>query len=325
MYALNANTTASLNVAVGYTALLVNTTGTSNVAVGSYALDANTTASYNTAVGYDALGANTIGANNTALGLSASAAVTEGGNNVAIGFQAGSYWTTDNFNTAVGYRALYIADGTNSYNTSVGYGSFLNLTTGDNNVSLGASTGPSITTGDKNIMIGNSSNVSTANAQYQFTIGYNCACTEDNQVTIGKASNVIACEFDTDATWTRTSDERIKQDIKDDTLGLSFINDLRTVTHRWKPSSEIPKEFNDYNEENQKDTEVVMHGMLAQEVKAALDTADVDTFAGWSENDDGMQNISREMFVIPLIKAVQELSAQVEELKAQPVCKCKGE
>ena len=62
--------------------------------------------------------------------------------------------------------------------------------------------------------------------------------------------------------------------------------------------------------------------MLAQEVKAALDTAGVDTFAGWSENDDGMQNISREMFVIPLIKAIQELSAEVEQLKQKAHDKC---
>ena len=78
----------------------------------------------------------------------------------------------------------------------------------------------------------------------------------------------------------------------------------------------MPKELTEhYNEENQKDTDVVMHGMIAQEVKAALDKSGVDTFGGWSERLDGSQSISREMFVIPLIKAVQELSAELEELK----------
>ena len=64
-------------------------------------------------------------------------------------------------------------------------------------------------------------------------------------------------------------------------------------------------------------TDVVMHGLIAQEVKAALDTADVDTFKGWGQDSDGVQNISREMFVIPLIKAVQELSVTVETLQAE--------
>jgi hypothetical protein len=41
-----------------------------------------------------------------------------------------------------------------------------------------------------------------------------------------------------------------------------------------------------------------------------------DTFNGWSESADG-QEISREMFITPLIKAVQELSAENEELKTR--------
>ena len=61
--------------------------------------------------------------------------------------------------------------------------------------------------------------------------------------------------------------------------------------------------------------EVIMHGMIAQEVKQALDEVDCDTFAGWKERSDGSQTVSREMFVIPLIKAVQELSAKVKHLE----------
>jgi hypothetical protein len=64
-------------------------------------------------------------------------------------------------------------------------------------------------------------------------------------------------------------------------------------------------------------TDVKLHGMIAQEVKAALDNQGVDTFGGWAEEKDGSQRISQEMFVHPLIKAVQELSAQVDELKAE--------
>ena len=64
-------------------------------------------------------------------------------------------------------------------------------------------------------------------------------------------------------------------------------------------------------------TGVTMHGLLAQEVKTALDTAGVSTFGGWSEDADGVQNISRELFVIPLIKAIQELSTQNEALSAR--------
>ena len=68
------------------------------------------------------------------------------------------------------------------------------------------------------------------------------------------------------------------------------------------------------------DTDVVMHGFIAQEVKEVLDkhSSERDSnFSGWKEGEDGMQHTSREMFVIPLIKAVQELSAQVNTLKQE--------
>ena len=63
------------------------------------------------------------------------------------------------------------------------------------------------------------------------------------------------------------------------------------------------------------DLDTTMHGMIAQDVKQALDDVGVDTFGGWKEREDGSQVISREMFVTPLIKAVQELSSENKELK----------
>ena len=140
----------------------------------------------------------------------------------------------------------------------------------------------------------------------------------DSNVTLGSSAGKVYNAFTVNATWTFSSDERLKTDIKPAPLGLSFIKDLKTVTYRWKPSNEISPELYDwYNEENMRDTETVMHGMLAQDVKAALDKQGVTDFAGWDMQRDGTQSISREMFVIPLIKAVQELAAEVEALKAQ--------
>ena len=61
-----------------------------------------------------------------------------------------------------------------------------------------------------------------------------------------------------------------------------------------------------------------MYGLIAQEVKEALDKHNITDFGGWDkEESSGIQAISQEMFVHPLIKAVQELSAEVQELKKQ--------
>ena len=144
-----------------------------------------------------------------------------------------------------------------------------------------------------------------------------------NTITIGSASGKISNTFSSNATWSQSSDERLKDNIQADTLGLSFINRLNPVTYKWKPSNEIDKSLPYYKETNEKDTSVTMHGLVAQEVKTALDAESCATFAGWEEGLDGVQTISREQFVSPLIKAIQELSAKVTSLEAE-VTKLKG-
>ena len=62
--------------------------------------------------------------------------------------------------------------------------------------------------------------------------------------------------------------------------------------------------------------------MIAQDIKQALDKAGINDFEGWDELPDGKQQISESMFVFPLIKAVQELSAEVEQLKQKAHDKC---
>ena len=68
---------------------------------------------------------------------------------------------------------------------------------------------------------------------------------------------------------------------------------------------------------NNKNLDYVSHGFIAQEVKEAIDKHGDDTFGGWHlDKTDGVtQRTKKNMFVMPLIKAVQELSAQVTTLQ----------
>jgi hypothetical protein len=126
---------------------------------------------------------------------------------------------------------------------------------------------------------------------------------------------VVWNNFGTDNSWTRSSDVRKKKNIENAVLGLDFVNDLRPVTYEWKPNNELPEDFVEYSETNHMTLGVRMHGLIAQEVKTALDKTGVERFAGWQETSDGVQCISQEMFVFPLIKAIQELTAKVKELE----------
>jgi len=302
-----------------------------NVAVGNYTLDdAMNGAVNNVAVGHLAGSGITTATNDVLIGYGAGDALTTGSHSVAIGYLALSAETTSSFNVGIGYQALGIQDG-GVGNVAIGRDAGSAVTGGDAYTFVGYNAGNGATDGSNSVCIGNETDVTPAGVSYAIAIG-DSVVAGANDFAFGKASNVVKCDFDDDADWARNSDERKKRNIENATLGLEFINDLRTVTYQWKPAEEHPEAWEAWHYEKDEDgnnvgdkiydemnTDAVMHGMIAQEVKAALDTAGVDTFKGWSlkdpENADGQQLLSSGMFVFPLIKAVQELSAKVTALE----------
>jgi hypothetical protein len=327
--AMEANTEGSNNTALGFRALEADTKGSHSVAVGRQALKVqnftSATDSHNTAVGNNAGQSVTTGTENTIVGSNAGYAFTTGGSNVAVGKGALSTETAGNNNVAIGHGALDTQNNTgggNVYNNALGYSAGAAITTGAYNTLMGGFAGDAIQSGGSNICLGYGADVAhdTANG---ITIGVNIEGAT-NDFSFGKASNVVKNDFDADANWSRSSDERLKKNITDQKLGLDFINDLRTVKYNWKASHELDSTdsqlshlYKEDEADNEMNTDATMHNFIAQEVKAALDTAGVSDFGGWSEDDHGVQQVSREMFVIPLVKAVQELSAKNDALETQ--------
>ena len=347
--ALTANTSGYENVAVGQGALIVNTTGARNTALGRNALDACVSGGTNVALGYNAL-SNYTQNNNVAIGGDAAKSTTTGGQNTVvgdaaardgsgyihctlIGAEAGKGNTAHEI-TAVGYQAL--KSNTGGDNTGLGYQSLLDNTSGYNNVAVGFDAGESNTTGVANTFVGKQAGQNNTTGSYnicmglgtgtlsgagshQIVIGYNIDSVGSNYFTFGKASNRVYNQFTSNASWTRSSDARLKKDIQTNTeLGLGFINDLRTVTYKWKAPSELDSALPGYNaSKTEAEYTNKMYGFIAQEVKQALDDHNVTDFAGWTEDNEGVQGISYEMFVMPLVKAVQELSAKNTALEAR--------
>jgi len=241
--------------------------------------------------------------------------------NTAVGRTALYSNTTGSYNTTSGYQALY-SNTTGSANTVSGRSALYNNTTGSNNTSLGYNAGSGLTTGAQNTLVGAYCGQSMpSGATYRIAMGYNTAPVGDYYFTFGRdsGSDRVYNQYNANASWTRASDERIKKDITTNTdCGLAFINDLRTVTYKFKAPSELEATMSEYDIDK---TEAVhkdkMYGFIAQEVKEAMDTHNITDFAGWHQIDDGednMQGISYEMFVMPLVKAVQELSAENKAL-----------
>ena len=298
--AAKANTSGDGNVAIGKDAFISNTTGASNIAIGIDALDGCDAENNNLAIGQDALGAAIAGGEyNVAVGNATGFSVTSGDANVTIGYQAGASITTGLENVILGMVAG------NSNSSGIGVNTL---------------------SGQRNIVIGPYMNTAASDTNHGIGLGYAFAVAA-NDFSFGKASNVVTNDFDADADWSRSSDVRLKRNIEDTTLGLNFINDLRPVKFQWKPSNEVPEIMtSEYNEKNQKNLDYISHGFIAQEVKEVIDKHGDQTFGGWhlDKNDNETQRIKKNMFIMPLIKAVQEMSAQVTTLQNE-VNTLKGE
>ena len=133
-----------------------------------------------------------------------------------------------------------------------------------------------------------------------------------------------------DTSTISTSDVNLKTDIVDTTLGLDFIKSLRPVQYKWKKTDGGKDGVRDHQ------------GLIAQEVKAILDAqsgTDANSQAMWcdfsvdgeedeiiDQNDPEKtvkvppptdQALRYSELIGPIIKAVQELSIQIEENKCQ--------
>jgi len=342
--ALQVNTTASNNTAVGYLSLFSNTTGHSNVSVGAYSIYANTQSNRNTALGYNTLSSHNLTSDingyNTVVGFQAGADVTTGVQNTFIGGLSGDANTTASNNTAVGYASLG-ANTTGTSNTAVGQGSLQSNTTASNNTAVGLdalvanTTGPfntavgvgalgTMTTGQQNTAVGYHAAVVATTGLYNTAVGLQAArdltsgsnnhCfgyragdnTSHFHLTTQTGRLIVGNNGTTNAyvqvAWTVVSDARDKTEVEDIGVGLDLINDLRPVSYK----------FTD-NRENKNPVGRTKYGFLAQEVLSVEGQNPVII----DDEEEEKLKMTTDNLTAVLVKAVQELSTQVDELKAE--------
>ena len=316
-FGTQAGAKASGNTLFGKNAGTAITTGDRNVAMGQDALATVDVASESVAIGYNALTTSTA-SGCTAVGNEALEQNTTGYHCVAMGHRALEENTTGYQQTVIGSFALDDCT-TGIKNSALGWDAGGHVTTGGHNVYIGTAAGDNHQTGSNAIYVGNATAAKTTGEYQAITMGTSLESYGNYYITFGtNANGRIYNYYPSNATWTRDSDERLKKEITTNTnCGLDFINDLRTVTYKWKAPSEVPNTFTNYDvNQTQPVHKDKMYGFIAQEVKAALDKHKITDFNGWTVDSNGVQGISYEMFVMPLVKAVQELSAKVAALEA---------
>jgi hypothetical protein len=356
MTALDAITTGDNNAVFGYAAATAMTTGVENTAIGRGAMESATTAAYNTCLGKNAGNGLTEGnLYNVLIGNEAGLSITTGSYNIAIGAAALDGFDTEVSNLGIGYRALGGSIAGGEYNVAIGNSSLDALTSADDCVAVGYYAGSAVTEGHRNTFIGSDAgntvttgtdntivgeNAQTGNVAadqqtivgrgtsgsgtgHQIVMGYNNGSAGDGYITVGQGSggDKIYNNYTSNATWTKASDERIKKDIVTNTeIGLDFINELRTVKFKKKNHSEVDANLAIYDASDTDARDDIHYGLIAQEVKAAMDKHSIAEFQGWHKlskevSPDEIQGVSEQMFVYPLIKAVQELAAKVKALE----------
>ncbi len=248
--------------------------------------------------------------------------------NIALGLNAFNSNTTGIFSTAIGSYSLD-ANTTGSHNTAVGNFALSDNVTGEHNTAVGAMA-LRYSTGNNNTAIGYSALSNNTAYSYCTGLGYNAQVTGDRQVQLGGASDTVYAQK---AVVTR-SDERDKIDITDSDLGLNFILKLKPRRYKMNPreayfqtteNTEMISEniaTNDYTAPNDgsKARKRPHYGLVAQEVKQAMNELDID-FAGYLDSKvDGGEDVlslGYTEFIAPMIKAIQQQQEMIEALKKE--------
>lgn len=343
---LNKNTTGSYNIAIGYQCLRENTTGQWNIAGGINTLFHNTTGDLNIAFGVNSLFNNTTGSRNVAIGYHSLRENTVGIWNVASGNNSLSSNTVGNYNSAFGANSL-IKNISGEWNSAFGANTLFENTLGTDNTAIGKYALYGNVSGNNNTAVGASAlaSSSTSNLSNCSALGSGTEVSGSNQVQLGN-SLTTTYVF---GTVQNRSDERDKADIQPTALGLEFIKALRPVDYRWdmrdfyrtpmpaevaadasdEQKSIYATSLRDWQENNKysnlvhngtKKKKRIHHGLIAQDVAELIKKTGRD-FGGFQDHKvsggEDVLSIGYDELIAPLIKAVQELDQDNEELRGR--------
>jgi len=247
----------------------------------------------NVAIGYGAAGqmANGIGpggnepTDNVAIGTNAGRG--QGGNfNVHMGANAGLANNLGFFNVGIGANALRNQTGSD-FNVAVGPDALFNLLSGTNNTAIGKAAG-SVQQGFSNTT----------------SLGHNSQPQANDEVVLGdNAVTTLRCNT---PVISGLSDMRDKDNIQDLDLGLDFIMDLEPVSWDW--------DRRDGTMKGKKGS-----GFIAQEIDEVIQDAEAEEILPSlvNKNNPDAWEVGSAALIPVLVKAIQELKAELDACKAE--------
>ena len=337
----NKNTTGSFNIFIGDKSGYFNTIGAYNVFIGVRNGYNNISGNYNTSSGFEAMYNNTVGEFNTAIGFESLYRNDSGAYNTSVGYRTLKLNSTGTSNTAMGMYSLF-ANTIGTSNTGYGSYSLWQNTIGVSNTAIGSGSLYQNASGSNNTAVGDHALFNNISGNYLTAIGYNANVSADglvNSTIIGNNANVNTSNkirlgdanvtvIEGQVAYTFPSDGRFKNNVTEEVKGLDFITKLRPVVYNFDT-----KKFDEFLMKNMNDSlrETIIHekdysssssmrqtGFIAQEVEKAAKECGFD-FNGLHkpENDNDNYSVAYSLFTVPLVKAVQELNAENNNLKLE--------
>lgn len=245
---------------------------------------------------------------NVAVGAQAAQSLETGGENVFVGSNSASLAKTSTKATIVGKQAAYKAQSV-MQSTIIGHYAAGEVLEGlTEATALGA-----------NALRGKIGGGAMSESWNNITaLGYGAQVSGASQVQLGDSRTTTHVY----GTVQNRSDARDKADVRDTTLGLDFINELRPVDYKWDMRDDYFEEDEEGNrtpveKDGSKKRSRYHHGVIAQELPSEFGGVQDHSVNGGSD----VLSVGYDEFIAPLIKAVQELSTEVTELKAQLAAK----
>jgi len=174
------------------------------------------------------------------------------------------------------------------------------VTTGYYNVGIGSQAGEGFLTGQQNTFVGtNAGNTKTAGNNCVM-LGYDAqpsTATVANEITLGNGSiSSLRCQV---TSITSLSDKRDKTKIEDSNYGLNVIDKLKPVTFDWNTRDGAKVGVKDL-------------GFIAQDLQ---EVDDENLKLVYDTNPEKLE-ASYGRLIPVLVKAIQELKAEIETLKS---------
>jgi hypothetical protein len=192
--------------------------------------------------------------------------------------------------------ALKISDGSTAGGVGISGGSSVTETTtnGENKVGVTTNTSTSFTNGAIEFQTDNGT---TSEVRWIIAPQGSLIPKTNAAYDLGSAEYKVRDIYED-----QSSDIRLKKDVVNYTGGLNFVESLRVVDFTWKEEVDTKA--------GKRET-----GFIAQELGAALEASNYNSWRLHNPNPDSYQGIDPKQLIPALVSAVQELSTEVKELR----------